>query len=222
MEKRWSNMKLLNKLEGLFAKIDKTEESYQKALEQKEAHLLELQVELKDKETSFRDLHKTAMLGQVSEKTFEAEKNKFEQLKAKVAEATKAVQLIQEYKTEDVHSILAELEAERGEYGKEKQEEIRALQVELLEAKLDYLSKMVEAKAKYDAITSPERKLDALKIKLGMKQTSYVSDAYESLNLVSVGNGGYISLLPERKELHDALAYGRKPEQLERFVKGNR
>ncbi|MGE6630750.1 hypothetical protein [Bacillus sp. NPDC077027] len=194
-------MKLLNKLEGLFAKVDKTEESYQKALEQKEEQLLQLQVELKDKEATYRDLHKLAMLGQVSEKTFEAEKQKFEQLKQKVAEAHKEVQLIQEYKTEDVHSILAELESERGEYGKEKQEEIRAIEKELLEAKLAYLSKMVEAKAKYDAITSPQRKLDALKIKLGMKQTSYVSDAYEALNLVSVGNGGHISLLPERKEL---------------------
>ncbi|MFC7372447.1 hypothetical protein ACFQPF_12270 [Fictibacillus iocasae] len=215
-------MTLLNKLEGLFVKVDTVEESYLKAMEQREQALLELQLELKDREATYRDVHKLAMLGQVSEKVYEAEKAKFEKLKQKVAEAHKELQLIQEYKTEDVHSILAELEAERGKYGKEKQSEIRAIQNELLEAKLAYLSKMAESKVKYDAIVSPQRKLDALKIKLGMKQTSYVSDAYEALNLVSVGDGGHISLLPERKELHDALAYGRKPEQLERFVKGNK
>jgi hypothetical protein len=215
-------MKLINKLEGLFTKVDKTEASYMKALEQKEEQLLELQAELKEKELSYRDLHKMTMLGQVTQSTFEAEKVKYEQLQAKVAEVQKELTLMAEYRTEDVHAILAELEDNAGEYGKEKQKEIRAIEKELLEAKLVYIEKIIEARHKYKTIASPARKLDALKIKLGLKQTSYVSDAYEAMNLISVGNGGHERLILEQKELHDALAYGRKPDQLERFVKGTK
>ncbi|WP_226619769.1 hypothetical protein [Cytobacillus firmus] len=215
-------MKLLNKLEGLFTKVDITEASYQKALEQKEEQLLELQLQLKDKETSFRDLHKMEMLGQVSKETYEAEKEKFEQLKAKVAEAQREVQLIEEYKTEDVHSILTELEADAGKYSAEKHKEIDAIKDDLLQAKLAYIERMVEARDKYNKIVSPARKLDALKIKLGIKQNSYVSDALSSLSLYSVPNGGYENLLIDKGVVYDALSYGEVPSQLERLVKAGK
>jgi hypothetical protein len=92
------------------------------------------------------------------------------------------------------------------------------LKLELLEAKLIYLQKMQEAKEVYDSFIEPERKLDSLKIKLGIKKTSYVSDSFEALSQYSVANGGYELLRVEQNDVHEALRYGKAPERLQKVV----
>ncbi|QGQ47248.1 hypothetical protein [Metabacillus sediminilitoris] len=209
--------KLLNKLNGLFTKVDETEASYMKALEQKEAELLEINLELQDKQKMLTDLHKMKLLNQVSEEAFNAEKVKVDALKSKVVALQEEISLIDRYKTEDIHSVLGELEAEKGKYSKEQQAEIRRIQMELLNAKNAYLNKMVEARERYKKIAEPAFKLEQLKIKLGLQVRSYTSGSHDTLSMVSVGEG-HENLLVEHQTVYDALSYGRTPERLQRVV----
>ncbi|MDM5249630.1 hypothetical protein [Lysinibacillus sp. G4S2] len=210
-------MKMLKKLNGLLDKVDNTEASYMKALETKENEILELSFDLKAKADMLKELHKETLKGSISKETYEAERVEVEKLQATLADMQKEVQLIQEYKTEDVQAVLAELEAESRNISASKNKEMEAIQLELLQAKLSYLEKLREARTKYDELVNPARKLDELKIKLGMKKYSYVSGA-DTLNMISIGEASYEPLRVEQKEVYDALAYGRIPERLEMAV----
>ncbi|KOS67115.1 hypothetical protein AEA09_14780 [Lysinibacillus contaminans] len=210
-------MKILKKLNGLFDKVENTEASYMKALEKKEEEILKLSVDLQAKADMLKELHKETLKGTISKEAYEEERVEVEKLQAAIAEMQKEVQLIQVYENEDIHAVLEELEAERNVYSAGKRTEMRKIEMELLEAKLAYLEKMQEARAKYNEIVNPEVKIDALKIKLGMKQRSYVSGAGEVLNMIGVG-GGYEPLRVEQSEVYNALAYGQLPSGLQSAV----
>lgn len=210
--------KLLDKMNGLFAKSDQTQERYQKALEEKEEALIALQAELQEKQFLLKDMHKMKLLGEVSESSFEAEKAKVDKLQAKYAEAHKELELIEEYKTEDVKTVIEQLDDARTKYAKEHYKEIETIRTELLEAKLTYIEAMAEAGRKYNEIINPERKLDALKIKMGIKKNSYISDAHSALSMVSIPYGGYENLMIDNSTVHNSLLYGKTPESLTRLI----
>ena len=209
---------ILKKLEGYFKKEKDSSKGYEKALEKKQEVLIKLQAELKEKEIKLKEFHKMYLLSQITEETYKQEKEVIDALKTKIADLQQDMKLIETYKDEDAKQIVADFEANRGEYSREKQAEIKKLQYELLEAKDDYISKLIEASERYDKLINPERKLQELKVKLGMQQASYVSGSHDALSLVSVGEG-YENLRVEQFELHNALQYGRKSSTLERAVK---
>jgi hypothetical protein len=220
MEKGNKPMKkaLLKTLDGLFTKADNTEARYEASLERKHDEIVQLQLELKEASTIHAEFHKMKLLGDIKEEVYEAEKLKVEALQKKLAEAQKELHLITEYQREDILNVLAELEEERGKGGKDRQKEIEKLNLELVEAKLVYLQKMQIAKERYDALVAPERKLDILKIKLGIKKNSYVSGSYEALNYYSLPDGSHEFLVLGTPEINNALGYGRIPESLEKIV----
>lgn len=117
-------MKILKKLNGLFDKVENTEASYMKALEKKEEEILELSIDLKAKADVLKELHKETLKGTISKDAYEAERVTVEKLQASLAEMQKEVQLIQEYKTEDIHSVLEELEAESRSIAASKNKEM--------------------------------------------------------------------------------------------------
>lgn len=209
----------LKAFDGLFNKVDTTESRYQEALQKKEEALIELQAELQEKQMMLKDMHKMKLLGDISEATFDEYKADADKLQEKYQEAVKEVQLIKEYATEDVKTVLAELEAVKTDYSKEQNAEINKLRLELLDAKLTYLTKMKEARLKYGAIVTPEHKIEQLKIKLGLKQRHYLSGTHDALFQYSVPNGGYENLLIQRQEVYNALSYGNVPSQLHGIVK---
>jgi len=196
-------------LDKLFNKVDKTEASYEQAMERKQEELIQLQADLQEKEAILRDMHKETLLGSISESTYEAEKEKVEQLRHKVQEVQNELQLVETYKTEDLTSVLAEIEAEKAKYTKEQREAIAKLQADLQEAKVEYLQKLVKAREEYNSIVKPSRLLEQLKIKLGKQQNQYTVDAYEGLGFVSNPSGGIDTLFVEKESVHEALSYGR-------------
>ncbi|MEH6949628.1 hypothetical protein V7068_21825 [Bacillus sp. JJ634] len=208
-------MKVLDKL---FNKADQTEARYQKALESKEESLIALQAELSEKQFLLKDMHKMKLLGDISEAAYDKEKEVVDKLQKKVAESQKELELIQEYETEDVKSIIEELDEAKAKHRKEHNAELHALKTELLEAKLAYVEKMVEVSEKYNKLVNPERKLDALKIKAGIKKNSYVSGTHDALSMISVPNGGYENLRVEQKDIYDALEYQRTSSQLKLLI----
>ncbi|MCB5235898.1 hypothetical protein [Niallia circulans] len=209
---------LLKRLEGYFKKEKDSSKGYEKALEKHQEELIKLQAELKEKELKLKEFHKMYLLSQITEETYKQEKEVVDTLKTKIADVQQDMKLIETYKDEDARQIVADFEANHGEYGREKQKEITKLQYELLEAKDAYLSKLVEASEQYDKLINPERKLQQLKVKLGIQKATYVSGSHDALNLISLGDG-YESLRIEQPEIFDALQYGRKPSKLEKAVK---
>lgn len=211
-------MKLFKGMEALFLKADNTEQRYEDALEKKQVELIELQGKLQHQLIMLKDLHKMKLLGDVSEETYQAEDEKVEKLQKHVQELQKEIQLIEVYKTEDIQAIIEELDVERSKAFGKHQVEIQKIKMELLEAKLNYLKKQTEARERYNELVTPERNLDQLKIKLGIKKVSYVSDSFEALSMVSVPNGGVENMIVQLNEVNEALRYGRTPEQLSKMV----
>lgn len=211
-------MTLFKGIEALFTRVEQTEVRYEKALEKKQEELIQLQGELQDKQLVLKELHKETILGTISKETYEAETEKVAVLQKQVSELQKEINLITTYEKEDVLSVIEELEAEKRKVFQKHQGELKKLQMELLEAKLNYLKKQVEVRERYNQLVAPERKLDSLKIKMGIKKNSYVSDSFEALSMVSVANGGYENLVIQLNEVNDALRYGKTPSQLEKVV----
>lgn len=210
--------KLFKGIEALFTKADTTEARYEQALEKKQMDLIHLQAELQEKNVMLKDMHKMKLLGDVSEEAYKTEAEKVAVLQKAVQELQKEISMIEIYQTEDITALIEELDAEKQRVFKGNQKELEKIRLELLEAKLSYLNKMQEAKARYDELANPERKLDELKIKMGIKKNSYVSDSFEALNQYSLVNGGYEFLRIEQNEVHDALRYGKTPEKLNKIV----
>jgi hypothetical protein len=161
---------------------------------------------------------KMKFLGDISDSAYETEKEKVEVLQAKVNDIKREMNLIQEYKREDIQEVIAELDTEKSRIFKNHNKEMEKIQLELMEAKLSYLNKMVEASNKYKELVEPSRKLDSLKIKMGLKNQSYISGSFEALHQYSVANAGYVQVSLSKPEIYDALEYGKKPEELNKIV----
>ncbi|WP_404347484.1 hypothetical protein LG311_17830 [Sutcliffiella horikoshii] len=213
---------IMKAVEGLFQKADQTEARYIEAQERKQDEILQTQLELSEATTIHKDMHKMYLLNQVSEETYEVEKLKVEALQKKLVDLQRDMQIITEYQREDVLEVIAELEAEKAKGGKEYHAEMDQLKLDLMEAKLVYLQQMKQAKEKYDVLVSPTRKIDMLKIKLGMKKNSYISDSFDALNSFSFVNGGHESLIVTLPEVSNSLGYGRTPENLEKLIQGRK
>ncbi|QPC47361.1 hypothetical protein [Mangrovibacillus cuniculi] len=210
-------MKFVNKLNKLFNKVDETETKYMKALEQKEEKLLAMRFELQEQEALLQDVHKMALLGDVSEETFEERKAEVDKLKDQVRQAEKEVHLIQEYKTDDIKAVIAELEEEKKKLTKDKGKELQSIQRDLIEAKQAYLDTLVKISGRYKELVEPDKKLESLKVKLGLQVRNYITGAGESLNMISHG-ADYIPLRVEQYEVYEALTYGRTPVNLKQYL----
>lgn len=207
--------KIVNILNGLFKKVENTTERYEKALETKQEELIAIQAELAEKASGLSELHKMYLLSDVSEATYKKEADAVEKLQKKVSEIQHEMQLIQEYKTDDVQKILFELEANNKEVQLERQKEVRALQLNLLKAKHEYLAKMIEAREEYYKIVAPEMKIEQVKASLGMKnKLDYMTGADSALSMYST-RYGYINLEVDTKQVYDAFSYKRIDYTLE-------
>lgn len=207
--------KLTTVLNGLFKKAEDVEKRYESALERKHEEMLAVQAELAEKASGLTELHKMYLLLDVSESTYKKEAEKVEVLQNKVNEIQHELTIMNEYKTDDIGAVLAEIEANQKEVTAETQKEIHALGLEAIAAKHEYLSKLVEVRKRYYETTAPQTKIEALKAKLGMKnRLDYMTGAHVALSMYSVAGAGYINLEVDTKAIHDALQYKRIDSQL--------
>lgn len=207
---------------SLIGKVGTVESNYEKALEKKHTELVETQLDRQTKEVEYKELEKMVLLGQVVESTFDKERTALENLQEKEAKLTKDLQFIQEYKSDDIEKVLAELSKAKSAYVADESDAVTKLRFELMEAKLAYFEKLVEVSNKYEAIAEPERKFQNILVKFGKKRGVYMSDTHDALSMVSVPNGGYINLLVDSHAVFEALAYGRVPYDVKTFVEKGR
>lgn len=205
-------------MNDIFKKNEETEAKYEKAQEAKQEELIVLQAELTEKQTVLKDLHKMYLLQEVSEETYQKEKEAVDKLQEKIYEVQHEIAIIDVYKTDDLQAILEQAEEVKKELNAEQKAELHKLKLELFEAKLEYLKKMAEARKKYSAIITPEVKIQNLKIKLGKQQTHYIPGTHDALFQLSLRNAGYINLRVEKTEVYNALEYGRIPSELQSVV----
>jgi len=210
--------KLSGTLNTIFGKVDNTEKQYEKALSEKEESLLVLQAELQDKQIEITELHKMKLLGDITEVTFDEKNKKFQLLQDKFNEAQKEITLIQQYKRADVIELLEEMKAKQKEHTVTHGEEIKQMQMELLQAKAEYLNKMKLMKERYDKVVSPHDKIQRLEQKLGLKQNVYTSGSHETLNNIRIGEASYVNLQVIAPEVFEALQYGKIDSRLQKII----
>lgn len=199
---------LLDKMSGLFKKVDATEARYEKALEEKEQSLLVLQSEIQDKQKEVTELHKMKLLGDITEETFDEKNESFLKLQAKYRQGQTEVEMIKQYKVADVTDILAELESTQKEHSAEETRAIRKLKMEALQAKEVYLKTLHDVANRYHKTTAPANKIKLMQQRLGLVKNVYIADSVESLNAISVSGGGYVNLRVEQIEVFNSIKTG--------------
>lgn len=212
----------LESVTNLIAKFNKTGDNWEKALENKQDELLEIQVELQAKLESTGELKRMVLLGEVTEETFASEQQKLDSLEAKKTRILKDMELIQQYKTDDLQAVYTELEESKNKSVNEAYKETDKLRYELLQAKLEYLQKMAEVSKRYNKLTEPERLFQQIKIAMGKQKQVYLSGSHEALHQVGTASGSYIGLSVEQDAVYNALGLQQVSDMLLREVENGK
>jgi len=207
---------------NLITKFNKTWDDWESALENKQDELLEIQVELQAKLESTGELKRMVLLGEVTEETFASEQQKLDSLEAKKTRILKDMELIQQYKTDDLQAVYNELEESKKVSVSEADKETDKLCYELLQAKLEYLQKMVEVSERYNKLAEPERLFQQIKIAMGKQKQVYLSGSHEALHQVGTAGGSYIGLSVEQDAVYNALGLQQVSDTLLREVENGK
>ncbi|MFC6040119.1 hypothetical protein ACFPYN_11875 [Paenisporosarcina macmurdoensis] len=212
-------MNFLEKMSGLFKKIDEIDARYEKALQEKEQSLLVLQSEIQNKQKEVTELHKMKIFGDITESFFDEKNEAFLKLQAKYRQSQTEVEMIKQYGISDVTELMAEIETTRKEHSVEESKAIRALKVEALQAKETYLKTLHDVGIRHNKAIAPSIRFQHLQKRLGLVKNVYITDTFESLNTISVNNGGYVNLRVEQIEVHEAIKAGTMNGDLRRVLK---
>lgn len=151
----------------LLNKADKASNNYEMASEEKQETIIQLQLQMQDEQLKLKEYHKMAVLKEVSEATYEEQKRVVASLQEKMASLQTEIQLISTYKTEDIDTILSNIAEVKPEFNKKYQEEIKAIQQEIADAKKDYLNKLSELGKQYGKAISEESRLQRFLVSVG-------------------------------------------------------
>jgi len=182
-------MNIKKLISGLLTKADATSNDYTKALEEKHQTLLKIQLQLQDEQETLKEHHKLSLLKQVTEETYMNQKDKV----AKMVESIQSIQFemkqIELYKTEDVETVLAEIQANKPEFNKKKQEDIQKIKVGIHEARKEYLEKLSLLGKQYDEATREETMIQQFMVDFGKQPNLYLPYKMEIL-----GNGCVVTI----------------------------
>ncbi len=174
---------------GLLNKASDTTTSYELALERKQEELVQLQLQLQDEQVKLKDYHKLALLQQISEQTYEEQKQAVASMTGKIQSIQLEMKQVELYKTEDVESVIAEIQANKAEMNKAQQAEITAIKEGIAEAKCEYLQKLSELGEQYDSAIKEEGLLQSFLVDLGKQPNLYLPYKMEIL-----GAGATVSI----------------------------
>ncbi|MGY4797260.1 hypothetical protein ACVNNN_20090 [Lysinibacillus fusiformis] len=174
---------------GLLNKASDASTSYELALERKQEELVQLQLHLQDEQKKLKDYHKLALLQQVSEQTYEEQKQVVTSMTDKIQSIQLEMKQIELYKTEDVNAVIAEIQSNKAEMNKAQQEEIQAIKEGIAEAKSEYLQKLSILGEQYDSAIKEEGLLQSFLVDLGKQPNVYLPYKMEIL-----GAGATVSI----------------------------
>ncbi|MBD8522301.1 hypothetical protein [Lysinibacillus fusiformis] len=166
---------------GLLNKASDATTNYELALERKQEELVQLQ--LQGEQIKLKDYHKLALLQQVSEQTYEEQKQVVASMTDKIQSIQLEMKQIELYKTEDVEAVIAEIQANKAEINKAQQVEIQAITEGIAEAKRDYLQKLSELGKQYDSAIHEEGLLQSFLVDLGKQPNVYLPYKMEILGV---------------------------------------
>lgn len=210
-------MKVKDMVTGLLNKVDETTTGYEKALDAKHEALAESAMKLTETKNEATRIHKLVVLDGMEQSVYDKALQRVVELEDKIEKLQHDIELIEKYKTDDVVSVIAEIEANKKIVMQERGAEIQAIQKDMLVAKQVYLQTMVKAGERYKKAVASEHKIETLKDKLGLKNRMYyLVDADSALfQHPSAGaSNSYIYMMVDRKEVNDALSNGRIASQL--------
>lgn len=174
---------------GLLTKADATSNDYMKALEEKHDTLLHLQLQLQDEQAQLKEHHKMALLKQITDETYLKQKN----LVSKMVDDIQSIQFemkqIELYKTEDIETVLTEIQANKQSYNKKQQADIQQIKQDIASARKDYLDKLSELGKQYNVAVKEERMIQQFMVDFGKQPNMYLPDKTEIL-----GNGAVVTI----------------------------
>jgi ABC-type uncharacterized transport system permease subunit len=164
---------------GLLTKADATSNDYSKALEEKQQTLMQIQLQLKDEQMKLKEFHKLSLLKQITEETYTEQK----EVVSKMVESIQSIQIemkqIELYKTEDVESVLAEIQANKAEFNKKYQAEIQTVKLGIAEARQEYLEKLSLLGKQYNSAVREEGMIQQFMVDFGKQPNMYLPDKTE-------------------------------------------
>ncbi|MBY0224111.1 hypothetical protein [Sporosarcina aquimarina] len=172
----------------LLNKVDKTSNNYETALEEKQETIIQLQLQMQDEQLKLKEYHKMAVLKEVSEATYEEQKKVVSSLQEKMASLQNEIQLISTYKTEDIDTILSNIDEVKPEFNQKYLGEIEVVKQEIADAKKAYLNRLSELGKQYEKAVSEESRYENFLVSMGKQPSSYLPDKVET-----IGGGAVVS-----------------------------
>ena len=173
---------------GLLTKAESTSTDYTKALEEKQQKQVQIQLQLQEEQEKLKEFHKLSLLKQISEETYEEQKNVVSKMIDSIESLQFEMKQIELYKTEDVETVLAEIQKNKPEFNKHQQAEIQKIKIEIAEARQEYLSKISALGKQYDSAVKEERLIQQFLVDFGKQPNMYLPYKYEI-----IGNGAVVS-----------------------------
>lgn len=180
----------------LLNKVSDTSSNYETALEENQERLIVLKGNLQDEQVKLTEYHKMAILKDVSEEVYQEQKAVVDKIQLDMKSIQNESRLIEKYKTDDVDSIIAEINQAKPELNKKQHEEIRQVKSDIAEAKQEYLAKLSVIGKDYDKAVHEDKLFQSMLVRFGKQGSSYSPAKAEILHgLASVSNDEAISNL---------------------------
>ena len=173
---------------GLLTKAEKTSTGYLVALEEKQQLLVQIQLQLVSEQEKLKDYHKLSLMKQVSESTYEEQKNVVAKMNESIDSIHLEMKQITLYRTEDVENVLSEIQKNKPEFNKHQQAEIQKIKNEIASARQEYLERIASLGKQYDSATKEESMIQQFLVDFGKQPNMYLPYKYEI-----IGNGAVVS-----------------------------
>jgi hypothetical protein len=195
-------------MKELLGQQEKIHQGYDKAVEQAQAEYIKLEEEFQEIDAEVRETHKNYVLNIVTHDTYLAEKKRLKDADEALRDAGFKLDEINRYRTEDLRELLTRMEEIAADYGKEKDTSQKVLKYKALQAKYDYLKTIHELAKEHGSVWNVSRKMEDLRVDLGLKQYNHLS--YETVynSLISNSFNSQLGMNITDKELQQAFYKG--------------
>ena len=173
------NATATEKMNELLAEQHQINNGYNNALQTAQEEYNQLDKEFQEIEAQARETHKKYVLGTASNDDYLAVKKQLKDADEKLRDSGYKLDEINTYRKEDLMELLTKLEANSADYAKEKMESEKALRYKALKAKFDYLNALHEFAKEHKEVWKVSRKVEDLRVELGLKNYNYIS--YDSV-----------------------------------------
>jgi archaellum component FlaC len=168
-----------------------------------------------DVDERFKQIEEGFSRGEVKKNAYNKLKKERERAEKNLQELTAKLDEINKFMNERLNVVVTKLESLKQNYNEEIEDETNKLKYQILKAKYDFLTSVIEIRKTYGNLRKRECKLQDLNKEFGPQTIITAQNAFQLLSPAVIDESGAAI---SKDELYDALHSGKVSSQLEESV----